>query len=93
MNENEELKSYKFLGEQAIEGVPLMSFKVEGYETFAPAAFPVEMKKVSDNESYAIFKGSSKAAKLTVKTSGSGNVRYNPIVTLEEVEYVPNTNE
>lgn len=93
MNENEELKDFKFLGKQAIEGVPLIVFKANGRETFAPADFPAEMKKVSDNESYAIFKGFSKAAKLTVKTSGSGNVRYNPIVTLEEVDYVSNTNE
>lgn len=86
MNENNELKEADFLSSQPIEGVPLVAFSFENFGTFSALAYPLEIGKTSDNESYAIIKGKSKAVKITVKTTGSGNVRKDPVVTLEEVD-------
>lgn len=74
-----------FVG-QVMDGVPLIKSNWEGFENYGAAVYPSEMKKVSDNESYAIIKGKSKAVKITVKTTGSGDVRRDPVVTLEEVD-------
>lgn len=71
--------------QQPIAGVPVLKITCGKYFTYLPFAFPTRMKKVSNNESYAIFKA-TKTAKLTVKTEGSGDTRYNPVVTFEEVE-------
>lgn len=78
-----------FIFTQPIKGVPvaLISDKTGTYKKYIALDTAVKIEKVSDNESYAIFKG-SKYGKLTVKTSGSGNVRTNPVVTFEEVSSV-----
>lgn len=73
---------------QPLKGVPIIK-KGEIYEARRP---PVEYGKVSDNESYAIYEGVDNdgvthRGKITVKTQGTGNVRTNPVVTLEEVEF------
>ena len=74
-----------FLFEQPIDGIPIMTIAYGGYVAYAALAKPSKIEKVSDNESYAIFSGPEKAAKLTVKTEGSGNIRTNITATLEEV--------
>lgn len=71
---------------QPIKGIPIT---LEG-EVYKAHRAPVEVRKVSDNESYAIYEGYDNAgikhrAKLTVKTEGTGNSRTNITATLEEV--------
>lgn len=86
MSATQEFREEEFFVGQVMDGVPLLKSQFEGFESYGAAAYPSEMKKVSDNESYAIIKGKSKAVKITVKTTGSGDVRRDPVVTLEEVE-------
>ncbi len=71
---------------QPIRGIPIT---VEG-EVYRAHRAPVEVCKVSDNESYAIYEGYDRngvkhRAKLTVITEGTGNIRTNITVMLEEV--------
>lgn len=70
---------------QPIDGVPVLRIIAGKYSSYIPFAKPVEVGKVSDNESYAIY-SASKSAKLTVKTTGTGNVRTNVQVIFKEVE-------
>ena len=74
-----------FLIEQPIDGVPIMTISYGSYVAYAALAKPSKIEKVSDNESYAIFSGPEKSARLTVTTTGEGNIRENVVVTLEEV--------
>ena len=73
-----------FIISQPIKGVPLILVGWGEYKTYIPFVRPTKVERVSDNESYAIYKG-SKYGKLTVRTSGSGKVRTDPVVTFEEV--------
>ena len=71
---------------QPIRGIPI-TFEGEVYKAHRA---PVEVRKVSDNESYAIYEGYDNEgikhrAKLTVITEGTGNIRTNITATLEEV--------
>ncbi len=59
--------------------------KFSSYVAYVALAKPSKIEKVSDNESYAIFSGPEKTARLTVTTTGEGNVRENISVVLEEV--------
>lgn len=86
MSAAQEFREEEFFVGQAVDGVPLLKSNWEGFENYGAVAYPSEIKKVSDNESYAIIKGKTKAVKITVKTTGSGNVRRDPVVTLEEVD-------
>ena len=74
----------EFVFSQPIKGVPVIMVGFGQYKKYIGLAAPVKLEVVSDNESYAIYKG-SKYGKLTVKTSGSGKVRTDPVVTFEEV--------
>ncbi|MBQ8613732.1 MAG: hypothetical protein IJ416_05900 [Ruminiclostridium sp.] len=71
---------------QPIRGIPIT---VEG-EVYRAHRAPVEVCKVSDNESYAIYEGYDSdgvkhRAKLTVITEGTGDIRTNITAMLEEV--------
>lgn len=70
---------------QPIEGIPVLKYSYGDFETYVALDKPAVMCKVSDNESYAIFRGLSKTAKLTVITEGDGNIREKVTVTLEEL--------
>lgn len=74
-----------FIISQPIKGVPLILVGWGEYKTYIPFVRPTKVERVSDNESYAVFSGPSKSAKLTVTTTGTGVVRENITVTLEEV--------
>ena len=74
-----------YISYQPIEGVPVeIHIYNEDYFTYVPLAPPFITKRVSENESFAIYKA-SKYGKLTVKTQGSGDIRKNPSVTFEEI--------
>lgn len=79
------MEDVEFKISQPIDGVPVMMISYEGYKKYIPMAAPANMVKVSDNESYAVYKGDEKTGKLTVKTSGSGDARRIVSVTFEEV--------
>ena len=74
-----------YISYQPIEGVPVeIHIYNEDYFTYVPLAPPFITKRVSENESFAIYKA-SKYGKLTVKTQGSGDTRTDPMVTFEEI--------
>ena len=75
-----------FRFDQPIKGVPVLRVCFGDFEKYIPCAAPIKMVKVSDNESYAIYHGSIKYGKLTVKTQGSGDTRTDPVVTFVEVK-------
>ena len=74
-----------FIFSQPIKGVPVLLISFGGFKKYIPFCPPVKMVKVSDNESYAVYKGTEKYGKLTVTTTGSGDTRKDPVVTFKEV--------
>ncbi len=71
---------------QPIRGIPVLKYG----DMYYPVRSPVEVGKISDNESYADFEGHDDEgiyhkARLTVTTEGSGDVRTNIRVKLEEI--------
>ncbi len=80
------MEDYKHPCTQPIEGVPILQMA----GTYIAAKPPDKIEKVSDNESFAVFSGYDRSgtlrtARLTVTTTGEGNVRENISVVLEEV--------